>query len=285
MSKLPTGYTELEYIQSSGAQYISSGVFGNYADNLSLKVVITITKVPSTTYYGADCLLQTAINTAGWGGTDRSSAKKAFGKKDTVITTFINKTEAVSVNGEQIDSKIWNEAANYRNVLIGIFKLGANGGGWYNLPSIYAKLYSCQITKNGTLMRDFVPCKNSAGAIGLYDLVDAKFYGNSGSGVFTAGPEILPPMSPTNLQTAMAVALRWAASEGAETYNVYRDGSKIGSTGATQFVDLTAGENETYTYTVTAENIGGESAGVSVTVYTKSGYFQYKPLIESANFP
>lgn len=83
----------------------------------------------------------------------------------------------------------------------------------------------------------------------------------------------------------MAVALRWAASEGADTYNVYRDGAKIGSTGATQFVDLTAGENETYIYTVTAENSGGESAGVSVTVYTKSGYFQYKPLIESTNFP
>ena len=39
------------------------------------------------------------------------------------------------------------------------------------------------------------------------------------------------------------------------------------------------------TYTVKAVNGGGESAGASITVYTKSGYFEYKPLIESANFP
>lgn len=188
---LPNGYTELEYIESTGTQYISSNVFGDYADNLSLKVVTTITKAPSTTYYGADCLLQTAINTAGWGGTDRSSVKKSFGQKDIVITTFINKTETVSINGEQIDSKIWDEATNYRNVLIGIFKLGANGGGWYNLPSIYAKLYSCQITKNGTLVRDFIPCENSSGVVGLYDLVDSEFYTNAGTGAFTAGPEVV----------------------------------------------------------------------------------------------
>ena len=50
-------------------------------------------------------------------------------------------------------------------------------------------LYSCQIYDNGTLVRDFVPCINGSGEVGLYDLVGKQFYGNAGTGVFT-GSEV-----------------------------------------------------------------------------------------------
>ena len=46
------------------------------------------------------------------------------------------------------------------------------------------KLYSCKIYDNSTLVRDFVPCVTSDGNIGLYELVDKKFYGNIGTGTF-----------------------------------------------------------------------------------------------------
>lgn len=57
---------------------------------------------------------------------------------------------------------------------------------------VNSKLYSCQIRK-GTdlpLVRDFVPCIDSSGAVGLYDLVGNSFYGNSGTGSLTAGPSV-----------------------------------------------------------------------------------------------
>lgn len=146
-------------------------------------------------------------------------------------------------------------------------------------------MYSCKIYDNETLVRDFVPCKNATGAVGLYDTVEGQFYANAGTGTFTAGPEIPAPEAPTALQTVLAVVLQWAASANADRYDVYRDGAKLGSTETTQYVDATAEPNETYVYTVKAVNGGGESAGASITVYTKSGYFEYKPLIESANFP
>lgn len=146
-------------------------------------------------------------------------------------------------------------------------------------------MYSCKIYDNETLVRNFVPCKNASGAVGLYDTVGAQFYANAGTGTFTAGPEILPPAAPTGLQTVLAVVLQWAASANADRYDVYRDGAKLGSTENTQYVDTTPEANQTYAYTVKAVNGGGESAGTSITVYTKSGYFEYKPLIESANFP
>ena len=149
------------------------------------------------------------------------------------------------------------------------------------------RVYWFKIYDNGTLARDFVPCKNASGAVGLYDTVDGQFYANAGTGTFTAGPEIIPdpPAAPTGLQTVLAVVMQWAASESADRYDVYRDGARLGSTATTQYVDATPEANQTYGYTVKAVNAGGESAGTSITVYTKSGYFEYKPLIESENFP
>lgn len=146
------------------------------------------------------------------------------------------------------------------------------------------RTYWSQIKISGSIVRDYIPCKNPDGTVGLWDDVNSVFYGNAGTGAFTAGPEIPAPEAPTALQTVLAVALQWAASANADRYDVYRDGAKLGSTEGTQYVDTTPEANQTYVYTVKAVNGGGESAGTSITVYTKSGYFEYKPLIESANF-
>lgn len=37
---------------------------------------------------------------------------------------------------------------------------------------------------------DLVPCINPNNEVGMYDMVNGSFYGNSGSGSFTAGPEV-----------------------------------------------------------------------------------------------
>ena len=50
------------------------------------------------------------------------------------------------------------------------------------------KLYYCKIWDNGSLVRNFIPCKNTSGTLGLYDAVNNVFYTNAGTGTFTAGP-------------------------------------------------------------------------------------------------
>lgn len=52
------------------------------------------------------------------------------------------------------------------------------------------KLYSSQIYTNDSKIKDFVPCKNPSGVIGLYDLVDKAFHANAHSGALIAGPEV-----------------------------------------------------------------------------------------------
>lgn len=51
-------------------------------------------------------------------------------------------------------------------------------------------LYNCKIYENEIAVRDFIPCKNPSGNIGLYDVISGEFYGNAGSGSFTAGPVV-----------------------------------------------------------------------------------------------
>lgn len=89
-----------------------------------------------------------------------------------------------------------------------------------------------------------------------------------------------PPAVPgqvTGLRAAVdprksQVALSWDAQPEAE-YRVFRNGSLIGITGSSAFLDNDAAENTAYTYTVAAVNragTGGESAPVSIT----TGWFQ-----------
>ena len=54
-----------------------------------------------------------------------------------------------------------------------------------------AKLYSCKIYDNGTLIRDFVPAKRmSDNVYGLWDKVNEVLYENAGTGTFTGGPAV-----------------------------------------------------------------------------------------------
>lgn len=71
------------------------------------------------------------------------------------------------------------------------------------------------------------------------------------------------PGAPTNLSavspTQTAPVLSWDAMDGSVSYNIYRNGTKIDSSNTNIYTDNTAILGNTYTYYVTAANLGGES--------------------------
>ncbi len=72
---------------------------------------------------------------------------------------------------------------------------------------------------------------------------------------------VTPPSAPSNVSVTtltQAPQLQWSSSFGADFYNVYRNGVKVGTTVTTQFTDLNAGEG-TVEYKVTAAHQNGES--------------------------
>ena len=63
------------------------------------------------------------------------------------------------------------------------------------------KIYGCKFYQDGVLIRDFIPCYNKTiNKIGLYDLVESKFYTNAGTGEFLKGIDFIDSGSGVELQ-------------------------------------------------------------------------------------
>ena len=191
---LPSGYVKLEYIESTGTQYIDTGVRVMPENYQQLKMSVTCEKIGKGS--GASDWLVDGSNIAnayfymgvyngkyyyGCGTTDHDTGITAVPGKQ---TSTIDIPSAKFTVSDSADVSISTEAVT---TSASLYLFGFN----YNPVRCYAeKIYSCQIYIGATLVRDFVPCKNSSRVVGLYDNVGGKFYQNAGSGVFASGPEI-----------------------------------------------------------------------------------------------
>jgi hypothetical protein len=77
---------------------------------------------------------------------------------------------------------------NSGNIYLFAFNYNGEGSTWRPAKM---KLYSCKITDNGTVVRDFIPVR--VGQTGyMYDKVSGQLFGNSGTGSFILGRDKLP---------------------------------------------------------------------------------------------
>lgn len=104
-------------------------------------------------------------------------------------------------------------------------------------------------------------------------LVEATYPGNNDyNSVSSRGfVYVTGPYTPSSLRAgvtgASTVSVTWAASAYADHYEVFRDSVSLGTTTATAFVDTTATDGATATYSVKAINAGGlVSALASITL-------------------
>lgn len=188
-SVLPSGYTLLEYIQSSGTQYIDTGFKPNQDTQVIIDAEILSSNASGDRYISA-------VNTGSGYWTMRMKsdlsgyAARYPGAALTNIThsgdVYARHTFNQNKNVVQIDdgtavtftASTWSSP---RTLPILCYRSSDSAYSGH----INAKLYSCQIYDNGTLIRDYVPVINPSGEYGLYDKVNATFYGNAGSGTFT----------------------------------------------------------------------------------------------------
>lgn len=188
-SRLPDGYTEVQYIQSTGTQYIDTG-FTPDQDTRIIYDCERLSTVSAEHFFGvrtgnaakeAFCFY---IYNSGWrfaynnyvaAGDGPSTGRYLFDANKNVMT--INGSLTLKSTYAKFKSSATATLFSMRS-----FNSGISYGSH--------KLFNCQIYNNGTLTRNFIPCKSPAGAVGLYDLVDGKFYGNTGTGSFTAGPVV-----------------------------------------------------------------------------------------------
>lgn len=188
---LPSGYKQLEYIQGTGSQYLNTDAKPN--QNTRLVADFEVLSWPSSQFLGArtspaNTAFNILISSATSGRDDWNTSAISFTSENARWKIDKNK------NVTAIDSSVTTHATGSFSCPVPIYLFAVNNNGSLMATGCAgAKCYSCQIYDNTTLIRDYIPCMNPAGAIGLYDLVNSKFYANAGTGVFTAGPEVTWP--------------------------------------------------------------------------------------------
>lgn len=185
VSNLPRGYTELAYIQSSGTQYIDTG----FKPNNNTRIVLEYDSLTTGTEFIFGARHNSSANSTSYSFSfvhlADSWVRSDFGSVETGITSIsptkilVDKNKnKTTYNSGSVTATAQTFQNNYNLTLCAVNTAGT--------VSAHAKikLYHCQIYDNGTLIRDFVPCVSDADGVGLYDLVEDKFYGNSGTGAF-----------------------------------------------------------------------------------------------------
>lgn len=188
---LPSSYKKLQYIQSSGTQYIDTG----FKHNQNTRIVMHVKPVSITAnawafegrisytsaskgvffYYSSGKLWNADYNGSG-------NRKTFAGISSTADLTIDYNKNICTINGVSITNTATTFQSTANLTLLACNTAGTIAG------FLSAKLYSCQIYDNGTLIRDFIPCCSANGTVGLWDDVNSVFYTNSGTGVFIDGP-------------------------------------------------------------------------------------------------
>lgn len=193
---VPEGYTILEYIESTGTQYIDTGFKPGNTTRLAMDFEPTTLPASHVMAAGARNSSSGYTNqfVIGWAGHKSPAAWRSdFGSSQVSFPTSVSgavrhQLDKDGATCEMDDTTVTNDESTF----VCPYTLYLFAGNQNDAPvsQISMRLYTCRIYDNGTLVRDFISRKTPSGAIGLYDTITQSFYGNAGTGVFTAGSEI-----------------------------------------------------------------------------------------------
>lgn len=201
-ARLPSAYQEVEYIASSGTQYIDS----NYIPTANTKTQVTCT----FTKKGSNYMGITGYETNG---------RNTFGINNNGYSYFgvanLNNFDgnSVDVMSQKLTWEIDNPNKTYTNSIYS----GSWSATYTNSQSLHfyffvrcdiengamipqnteigygwLQLYEAKFYESNVLTAHYIPCyRKLDNEVGLYDLVNGEFYTNEGSGEFTCGVPII----------------------------------------------------------------------------------------------
>lgn len=194
--ELYSDYDVLEYIESTGTQYVDTGYITTSTD-YTYELDMAPTKIggfysymgfmASGTTPRAGIHEYSNVFMLGANATTNSSTTPVVNERVVLKGHFKSGAQKLYKNDVLIasNSTSFNHSANTLSTHI----FGRNYSNGRNLTSI--KLYSAKIYEGSTLVRHYIPVRRqSDNALGLYDILTDTFCANSGSGTFTSGPAI-----------------------------------------------------------------------------------------------
>lgn len=196
-------YKILDYIESTGSQYIDTGFYAN--PHCSIEVHFQISQLTTNwdTIFGArnasysrytarfenneNGLLGLQYSNSGTGKTTNFTT--GYGKADFTDRFHIVNFEKNNayIDGELV--KTFNNPSDKTSYPYSLFLFANNNAG---VPGDYAfiKISRCKIWNDGKLVRDFVPVMDEANEAGFLEKVTNTIYYSHGENSFVAGPAI-----------------------------------------------------------------------------------------------
>lgn len=186
---LPSGYTRLKYIESSGTQYIDTGIVAQEGLQIEIATIVNGSGFQNIAGVGSVILLQTSngsLYNVYFGGALQTSTMFSFTEvndflcivnQDGIITRGYLRERAV---------KTWTRAT----IATGVESIWLFASDSHGSPSRPATMqcYEFRVLVNGTKVCDLIPAmRDSDSVIGMYDIVQNVFRENLGTGVFTGG--------------------------------------------------------------------------------------------------
>ena len=194
-ASLPTGYIALDYIESKSYwhnnNYINTGIYPNNDTKIEMDFLVrgqsghnydrlfgatdTLFSAQLSNYVPADYRVHNKYN----------NIDKDFVLNYATKYNLKREKNKIYINDElksQFEESVFQDTNELR--------LFSSTTG--DRDGIFV-LYYCKIWDNNSLVRDFIPCKNSNNEVGLYDFVSQTFFANAGTVDFIAGNEITIP--------------------------------------------------------------------------------------------
>lgn len=167
---LPTGYKKISFIESTGTQWVDTGVIPSEV-GYKVDIGYTPTSVPSS---GESWIIAICENS---GSFRCGFVNNAF---------YTNNGFSYSQTSDKTGYTIGTGSNTIAHTLsLYLFSQHESSGAVHTSNCKY-KLHYCKIyDNNNTLIRDFVPCVTDDGQYGLFNKVNNQFYGNAGTGAFT----------------------------------------------------------------------------------------------------
>ena len=274
VSKINNDYCELEYIESSGTQYIDTGLTVNQNTKFEMEAMSVTNTNISLAWFGARNA--SGVDSFNLWQDDNGNFRADFGNKISTIGSLSSNLryniymskDGIRVNGTNNTlAQVSDFSTNSTFVIFGVKSYNEynpyNSANSVDYRRISAKVYYAKLWDGSQLVRDFVPCyKVSDGTIGMYDKVEGKFYPNSGTGTFIKGPEI-----------GSYQRVKYIEANGSQYIDSgYKPNQNTGIETQFQFLDVTRQQR---VYGCDNDN-GTQDNSLSYSLYINgSGYFSY----------
>lgn len=184
-----TNYVQLEYVQSTGAQYIDTGIVPDAYTKVECDFALTEVGSSNVAIFGVAgqfSFRKFNATTFRTNGSDNVNFTNIL--PDTNQHTVTKTATSTTLTAVGVSDETKTTSAGSCSLTLSIFAQHSGTSSYANNSSI--KLYGFRIYDGNTLIKDFVPAKNLNDTVGLYDVLSDTFYVSGSETALVAGPVV-----------------------------------------------------------------------------------------------